>query len=531
MSMSPHLRRALASSGSASIMLSSTSGWRSWKEATARGTSVAPALWKLARRSRPPRSPAMAASSSSASSSRERIASACWTSARPASVSRTPRGLRSTSLAPVSRSSAATCCEIADCVKDNASAAAEKEPRVATSRRTFIRRTSSIRGAYRSYRTSSFELMSTACDPGGGGGLSHNARAGGVDTVDGPSRLDPIRPPLRRLGRLLPLHQDRPRRPVAGDDRLHTDVAGGARVAAGGGQARRARRPAPADRPDLPARSGPGGGSLPADHVRRGAHLLVAHGHPRGLRADLDRAARHLGRPGRAIPRLEPRRRGARYGGRRPAARGGRRRRHRRARGRHDGRPREPRLRARGLLPEAALRRPRPSGRRRRNDGCHRAPHRAFRPRHRAGLPPGRRRGERGGCPRHLRHGARVLDLLLPDRQRGAGQGDAGGLRRAGLRGHLRRDAARRALQHRHGGRARPDRGRLLARRGGAPAPSLWPYARRDTGPSRSPVIRLYRAPFSTNVERVALALAHKGLEVESVVIDYAHREPVIRAS
>ncbi len=44
-------------------------------------------------------------------------------------------------------------------------------------------------------------------------------------------------------------------------------------------------------------------------------------------------------------------------------------------------------------------------------------------------------------------------------------------------------------------------------------------------------MIRLYRAPFSTNVERVALALAHKGLEVESVVIDYAHREQVIRAS
>ena len=31
-------------------------------------------------------------------------------------------------------------------------------------------------------------------------------------------------------------------------------------------------------------------------------------------------------------------------------------------------------------------------------------------------------------------------------------------------------------------------------------------------------MIRLYRAPFSTNAERVALALAHKGLEVESVV-------------
>jgi maleylpyruvate isomerase len=44
-------------------------------------------------------------------------------------------------------------------------------------------------------------------------------------------------------------------------------------------------------------------------------------------------------------------------------------------------------------------------------------------------------------------------------------------------------------------------------------------------------VIRLYRAPFSTNVERVALALAHKNLEVESVVIDYADRSIVIEVS
>ncbi|MDQ3934807.1 MAG: glutathione S-transferase family protein [Actinomycetota bacterium] len=40
-------------------------------------------------------------------------------------------------------------------------------------------------------------------------------------------------------------------------------------------------------------------------------------------------------------------------------------------------------------------------------------------------------------------------------------------------------------------------------------------------------MIRLYRAPWSTNVERVALALAHKGLEVESVWIDYSDRSPV----
>ena len=40
-------------------------------------------------------------------------------------------------------------------------------------------------------------------------------------------------------------------------------------------------------------------------------------------------------------------------------------------------------------------------------------------------------------------------------------------------------------------------------------------------------MIRLYRARFSTNSERVALALAHKGLEVESVWIEYSDRSPV----
>jgi glutathione S-transferase len=40
-------------------------------------------------------------------------------------------------------------------------------------------------------------------------------------------------------------------------------------------------------------------------------------------------------------------------------------------------------------------------------------------------------------------------------------------------------------------------------------------------------VIRLYRAPWSTNVERVTLALGHKGLEAEPVWIDYSDRSPV----
>jgi maleylpyruvate isomerase len=44
-------------------------------------------------------------------------------------------------------------------------------------------------------------------------------------------------------------------------------------------------------------------------------------------------------------------------------------------------------------------------------------------------------------------------------------------------------------------------------------------------------VVQLFRAPFSTNVERVALALAHKGIEVDSVEISYADRSPVIEVS
>ena len=44
-------------------------------------------------------------------------------------------------------------------------------------------------------------------------------------------------------------------------------------------------------------------------------------------------------------------------------------------------------------------------------------------------------------------------------------------------------------------------------------------------------MIRLYRAPWSTNVERVTLALAHKGLEAESVWIEYSDRREVARVS
>jgi glutathione S-transferase len=43
--------------------------------------------------------------------------------------------------------------------------------------------------------------------------------------------------------------------------------------------------------------------------------------------------------------------------------------------------------------------------------------------------------------------------------------------------------------------------------------------------------VRVYRIPFSTNVERVALALAHKGVEVDWVDVDPADRAPVVDVS
>lgn len=45
------------------------------------------------------------------------------------------------------------------------------------------------------------------------------------------------------------------------------------------------------------------------------------------------------------------------------------------------------------------------------------------------------------------------------------------------------------------------------------------------------PVLRVYRIPFSTNVERVALALGHKGVAVEWVDVDPADRRAVVEVS
>lgn len=44
-------------------------------------------------------------------------------------------------------------------------------------------------------------------------------------------------------------------------------------------------------------------------------------------------------------------------------------------------------------------------------------------------------------------------------------------------------------------------------------------------------MLQLYRIPHSTNVERVALALAHKGLEADSVWVEEADRSPVRKVS
>ena len=141
----------------------------------------------------------MSSISASASARRPRIASVWRTSASPASVSRTPRALRSTSTVPASRSSAAICCEMADWVKDRESAAAENEPRRATSRSTRMRRTSSMSETYSTARQLSFELMAP-------GSHTHSCSPRRPPTKEPrhvpprSSRRHPSRPWLRRPG-------------------------------------------------------------------------------------------------------------------------------------------------------------------------------------------------------------------------------------------------------------------------------------------------------------------------------------------
>jgi len=49
--------------------------------------------------------------------------------------------------------------------------------------------------------------------------------------------------------------------------------------------------------------------------------------------------------------------------------------------------------------------------------------------------------------------------------------------------------------------------------------------------PARGLVIRIWLIPFSTNVERVSLALAHKGVPAEPVLVDPDDRGEIVRVS
>jgi glutathione S-transferase len=49
--------------------------------------------------------------------------------------------------------------------------------------------------------------------------------------------------------------------------------------------------------------------------------------------------------------------------------------------------------------------------------------------------------------------------------------------------------------------------------------------------PQALDLIRCYRIPFSTNVERVSLAAGHKGIEVEWIDVDPDDRSPVVAVS
>jgi hypothetical protein len=90
--------------GSASTSDTLIRGWLARRRASAAGTRVALEDGKEASRARPARSPAMAATSSSAVARRAETASAWAASAWPASVSRMPRPTRVTSGVPTSRS-------------------------------------------------------------------------------------------------------------------------------------------------------------------------------------------------------------------------------------------------------------------------------------------------------------------------------------------------------------------------------------------------------------------------------------------
>lgn len=136
MSQSPSRSRSTDSGGSASANSTRRPGCLRVTLAMAAGTSVELPLGNAMTRTRPARSPAIAATSSSAEASALRIVAAWRFSTSPASVSRIRRPTRTTSGVPAARSRARICWLIAGWVYPSSRAAAEYEPVRATSRRT-----------------------------------------------------------------------------------------------------------------------------------------------------------------------------------------------------------------------------------------------------------------------------------------------------------------------------------------------------------------------------------------------------------
>src|SRR5215472_6707059 len=132
-----------ASSGSASITVTSTGSLAAVSAVSAGASSGSPALGKVTtvRVCGPPACKARSCCAATASSAW--IASAVASSTRPASVRVTPRVLRCTSTAPAPRSRAAICWDTADGVWCSTAAAPAKLPARATSRST-ARRCASI---------------------------------------------------------------------------------------------------------------------------------------------------------------------------------------------------------------------------------------------------------------------------------------------------------------------------------------------------------------------------------------------------
>ncbi len=147
MSQSPSRSISIERGGSASTRETRVPGCAARRAARAVGTRVELPLGKETRRTRPARSPAMAATSSSAAVSPARMPEAWRTKTSPAWVRRISRPVRIRSGVPAEASSAFICWLTAGWVQPSSRAAAEKEPVAATARRTRRWRASIMRSS------------------------------------------------------------------------------------------------------------------------------------------------------------------------------------------------------------------------------------------------------------------------------------------------------------------------------------------------------------------------------------------------